>query len=101
MVLPSAFSSLRCLSQRDCLVEVPWVSAVTCMLSASQGGVRDPACGSRAPALVGGEATLPLQPQDAALPALPAGAHSALRTAAAADDSSALAPVPRAEAGPV
>ena len=50
---------------------------------------------------MGGEATLPLQPQDAALPALPAGAHSALRTAAAADDSSALAPVPRAEAGPV
>lgn len=77
------------------------MSPVTRMLSASQSGVRDPAGGGRAPALVGGEAALPLQPQDAALPALPAGAHSALRTAAAADDSSALAAVSRAEAGPV
>ena len=77
------------------------MSPVTCMLSGSQGGVGDPSGGGRAPALVGGAATLPLQPQDAALPALPAGAHRALRTAAAADDSSALAAVPRAEAGPV
>lgn len=77
------------------------MSPVTRMLSASQSGVRDSAGGGRAPALVGGKAALPLQPQDAALPALPAGAHSALRTAAAADDSSALAAVPRAEAGPV
>ena len=92
--LPSAFLRLRCLSQRDGLVEVPWVSPVTCTLSASQGGVRDPAGGGRAPALVGGKAALPLQPQDAALPALPAGAHSALRAAAAADDGSALAAVP-------
>lgn len=70
------------------------MSPVTCMLSASQGGVRDPAGGGRAPTLMGGKAALPLQPQDAALPSLPAGAHSALRAAAAADDGSALAAVP-------
>lgn len=55
---------------------MPWVSPATrCFLL--QSGVRDPGGGGRAPALVGGEAALPLQPQDVPLPALPAGAHSA------------------------
>lgn len=82
-------------------METPRGLPLTCVLSAPQGGVCDPPSGGCAPTLVGGEATLPLQPQDAALQAWPAGAHRALRPAAAADDSPALAAVPRAETGPV
>ena len=81
--------------------DAPGAPPVTRVLSASQGGVRDPAGGGRAPVLVGGKATLPLQPQDEALETLPAGAHGALRPAAAAGDGSALTAVSRAETGPV
>lgn len=81
--------------------DTPGAPPVTHVLSASQGGVCDPAGGGRAPVLVGGEAALPLQPQDEALQTLPAGAHGALRPAAAAGDSSALPAVSRAETGPV
>lgn len=71
------------------------------VLSASQGGVCDPSGGGRAPLLVGGEAAVPLQPQDEGPEALPARAHGSLRTAAAAHDGPALPAVSRAEIGAV
>lgn len=74
-------------------MEMPWAARVTWALSAPQGGVCDPPGGGCTPVLVGGEAAVPLQPQDEAPEAPPERAHGALCAAAAADDGPALAPV--------
>lgn len=82
-------------------METPWAACLTHVLSASQGGVRDPSGGGRAPVPVGGEAAVPLQPQDEAPEAPPSRAHSSLRAAAAADDGAVLPPVSGAPIGAV